>query len=197
MSVAQLKCLGHVKEEQWQCCWPLFLYATRFTCRTKSLVKQSPRIEGNCKSHDGYYQQKYKKKVLKYCNQGQNTRPKPQKKGIKYHVLNVNPAKSATGSIINHLLRTRLLLLFLEESQEGHTRDLHNFKPYTRNITHSVTLTPKTGNQHLVLKVKCSVIWLFIYSKRIGHYSWCKQLWVMFTMLLESGGLRMIWNCYI
>jgi hypothetical protein len=48
-------------------------------------------------------------------------------------------------------LRPWLLFLLLEKGKQRHTRDLDNLEPDTRNISHSVTLTTKSSNQHLVL----------------------------------------------
>jgi hypothetical protein len=48
-------------------------------------------------------------------------------------------------------LRPWLLFLLLEKGKQRHTRDLDDLEPDTRNISHSVTLTTKSGNQHLIL----------------------------------------------
>lgn len=49
------------------------------------------------------------------------------------------------------VLRSRLLLLLLEEGEQGNTRDLHDLETDTGNISHSVALTTEPRNQHLIL----------------------------------------------
>ena len=63
-------------------------------------------------------------------------------------------SKSITGFTVvrgNRILRSRLLLLLLEEGEQGNARDLHDLETDTRNISHSVALTTEPRNQHLVL----------------------------------------------
>jgi len=48
-------------------------------------------------------------------------------------------------------LRAGLLLLALEEGDEGHGGDLHNLETNSWNITLSLTLTTETGEEDLIL----------------------------------------------
>merc|ERR1719158_316434 len=49
--------------------------------------------------------------------------------------------------------RARLLLLLLEERQQGHPGHLHDLEPHAGDITHRVAATAETGDQHLVVLV--------------------------------------------
>ncbi len=51
-----------------------------------------------------------------------------------------------------HDLRTGLLLLLLEESDECHTGNLDNLETHTGNITLGVTTATETSNENLQVK---------------------------------------------
>jgi hypothetical protein len=66
-------------------------------------------------------------------------------------------SKSITGFTVvrgNMVLRSWLLLLLLEEGEQGNARDLHDLETDTGNISHSVALTTEPRNQHLILQRK-------------------------------------------
>merc|ERR1719158_1482371 len=49
--------------------------------------------------------------------------------------------------------RARLLLLLLEERQQGHPGHLHDLEPHAGDVAHRVAATAETGDQHLVVLV--------------------------------------------
>ena len=50
-------------------------------------------------------------------------------------------------------LTMRLLLLLAEQSEEGGLGHAHHFEADSRNISHSVTRTTESSNQHLVVLI--------------------------------------------
>ena len=54
---------------------------------------------------------------------------------------------------IPHFLRTRLVLLSAEESNEGDTRHLDNLEATSGDITDGVSLTTETGDEDLIVFV--------------------------------------------
>jgi hypothetical protein len=62
----------------------------------------------------------------------------------------------------NHNSRPRLLLLFLPQGQQAHSRYFHHLEPDTGNVTLRLTLPTETRKQDLIVlihKVKTTVIW--------------------------------------